>query len=60
MSDIMMPLPPDALYWRTKLFELCDPVTMSPEKFDQMRPLVDSVCSKTQGKLLQNNHFPIG
>ena len=24
MSDIMMPLPPDALYWHTKLFELCD------------------------------------
>ena len=47
--DIMMPLSPDALYWRIKLFELCDPITMSPEKSDEIWPLVvDSVyCSKT-------------
>ena len=55
MSDIMMPLPPDALSWRTKLFELCDPITLPPEKFDEIWPLVDSVYSKTQGELLQNN-----
>ena len=50
-----MPLLPDDLYWRTKLFEHCDPITMSPEKFGQMWPLVNSVYSKTQGELLQNN-----
>ena len=51
----MMPLSPDALYYRGLLFNLSKPVTLLPEKFDEFWPFVDSVYSKLQQELLQNN-----
>jgi hypothetical protein len=54
-ADTLMPLPKGALYWRGLLFELAEPVIMSPEIFDEVWPFVDSVYSKISGEHLQNN-----
>ena len=51
MPDIMMPLPPDALYWRTKLFELRDPITLLPEKFNEVWPLVILCTQKSKANM---------
>ena len=51
----MMPISSDALYYRTMLFDLTKPVSMAPEIFDEVWPYVDSVYSKLQQELLQNN-----
>ena len=40
MSNMMMPMPTDALYWRILLFDLSEPVTMPSEKFDEIWPLI--------------------
>ena len=53
MSDAMMPISVDALYYRTILFELNKPVTMSGEMFDEAWLYVDSVYTKLQSELLQ-------
>ena len=39
----------------TMLFDLSKPVSMSLEKFDEVRPFIDSVYTKLQQELLQNN-----
>ena len=37
----MMPIAPEALQYRTMLFELNKPVSMTPEMFDAVWPYVD-------------------
>ncbi|KAF8448199.1 hypothetical protein BGX38DRAFT_1260228 [Terfezia claveryi] len=48
----MMPIA-DALRHRAMLFNLTEPVTMSPEIFGEVWPYVDSVYTKLQSELLQ-------
>ena len=55
MSEAMMPLSPDALHHRGLLFDLTKPATLSPEMFDDIWPYVDSVYTKLQQELLQQN-----
>ena len=55
MSETMMPISTDALNHCTLLFELNKPVIMSAKKFNEVWPYVDSVYSKLQQELLQNN-----
>ena len=55
MSEAMMSMSPDAIHYRGLLFDLTNPVTMSPEIFDQVWPYVDSVYTKLQQELLQQN-----
>ena len=55
MSEAMIPISSDALYYRTMLFDLSKPVSISLEKFNQVWPFVDSVYTKLQQELLQNN-----
>ncbi|KAF8418738.1 hypothetical protein EV426DRAFT_574717 [Tirmania nivea] len=52
-AEAMMPISADALHYRTILFELSKPVTISPQIFDKIWPYVDSVYSKLQQELLQ-------
>ncbi|KAF8428782.1 hypothetical protein EV426DRAFT_585898 [Tirmania nivea] len=52
-TEAMMPISADALHYRTILFELSKPVTISPQIFDEIWPYVDSVYSKLQQELLQ-------
>ena len=40
MSEAMMPIPMDALYYRTLLFELSKPVIMSAERFNEVWPFI--------------------
>ena len=49
----MMPISSDALHYRNMLFNLNEPVTMSPELFEEVWPYIDSVYTKLQGELLQ-------
>ena len=51
----MMPMSPDTLHRRGLLFDLTKPVTMSPEVFDKIWPYVDSVYTRLQQELLQQN-----
>ena len=55
MSETMMPISTDALNHPTLLFELSKPVIMPAEKFNEVWPYIDSVYSKLQQQLLQNN-----
>jgi len=55
MSEAMMPISADALRHRAMLFDLSEPVTMSPDLFDEAWPYVDSVYTKLQSELLQAN-----
>ncbi|RPB25197.1 hypothetical protein L211DRAFT_836521 [Terfezia boudieri ATCC MYA-4762] len=48
-----MPISADALRHRAMLFDLTEPVTMSPEVFGEAWPYVDSVYTKLQSELLQ-------
>ncbi|KAF8426070.1 hypothetical protein EV426DRAFT_710546 [Tirmania nivea] len=52
-AEAMMPISADALHYRTMLFELSKPVTISPQIFDEMWSYVDSVYSELQQELLQ-------
>ncbi|KAF8439569.1 hypothetical protein BGX38DRAFT_1207484, partial [Terfezia claveryi] len=52
-AEAMMPISADALHYRTILFDLSKPVTISPQIFDEVWPYVDSVYSKLQQELLQ-------
>lgn len=36
MSEVMMPMSVDALHYRTLLFELNNPVIISPDKFNEV------------------------
>ena len=36
MSEAMIPIPSDALYYRTMLFDLSKPVSISSEKFNEV------------------------
>ena len=40
MTDSLIPLPSDAIYWREQLFNLVAPVTMTAEKFEEIWPLI--------------------
>ena len=46
---------PDVIHYYGLLFDLTKPVIMSPEMFDQVWPYVDSVYTKLQQELLQQN-----
>lgn len=50
-SEAMMPISTDALYYRTLLFDLSKPVTLSIELFDEIWPYIDSVYTKLQSEL---------
>ena len=41
-SEAMMPIPTDALSYRTMLFDLSKPVTLSTELFDEIWSYIDS------------------
>ena len=56
MSDAMMPISVDALYYRTMLFELSKPFTISGEMFDDAWLYVDSVYTKLQSELLSSGY----
>ncbi|KAF8428188.1 hypothetical protein EV426DRAFT_705089 [Tirmania nivea] len=49
MSEAIMPISTDALYYRTLLFELSKLVTIPAEKFDEIWPYVDSVYTSLSG-----------
>ena len=53
MSNAMMPIAPEALQYRTLLFDLSKPVTMTPEMFDEVWPYVNSVYTKLQSEMLR-------
>ena len=55
MSDSMMPISEDALHHRTLLFELSKPVILSPAKFEEVWPYVDSVYRTLRGVELKCN-----
>ena len=37
MTEAMMPIPKDAIYYRTLLFDLAEPVHMPINKFNEVR-----------------------
>jgi len=45
MTDSLIPLASDAIYWGEQLFDLVAPVTMTEEKFEEIWPLVSCVYS---------------
>ena len=53
MSETMLPISADALFYRSLLFELNKPVTITPTIFDEVWPYVDSVYSKLRSDVLQ-------
>ena len=53
MVDTIMPIASEALQYRTLLFDLSKPVTMTPEMFDEVWPYVDSVYTKLQSVMLR-------
>lgn len=53
MSEAMMPISAEALQYRTQLFDLAKPVTMTAELFDEVWPYVDSVYAKLQSEMMR-------
>ena len=47
MTEAMMPIPNDAIYYRTLLFDLAEPVHMPINKFNEVRIYITPYIAKT-------------
>ena len=59
MTDSLIPLPTDAIYWRDQLFNLIAPVTMTAEKFDEIWPFVSCVYTHRKTETRFNNSLKV-
>jgi len=59
MTEFLIPVPLDGIYWRDKLFSLDKNITMPAKKFDEVWPLVKEIYSHRKTESKQNGDFTV-
>jgi len=59
MTEFLIPIPHDGIYWRDMLFSLDEEITMPAEKFDEVWPLVKEVYSHRKTESKQNGDLMV-